>query len=484
MQPFHWKRIFAVLLSAALVNASLLPSAAAGDLDLPTETVSAAASSEVSQPPASSTQPVEDEAPSSEQSAVSTAPSSTAPSAPVTPDSQPDSDEPYVKSDTTIDFTVTQGQTYAFRFEVIGTHANPNITAGNGAVLRTEEVKKVIENGNDVYYFKVRATGNVGEASAVYTTLPGQKPVKHCVIRVSAPYVKSDTTIDFSVKQGNTYAFRFDIIGPQGLQPNITTGNGRVLQTENVRKTVENGHDVYFFTVRAIGKVGEASSVYTTLPGQAPVKHCMIRVAKPDPPPAKVKLNVPYISQVGLLPTGCEIISAMMLMKYWGVSVSTDTFLSKTKQGSLYMKNGRLTGPSPDEAFVGNPHSSSGFGCFPPVIVDALRKLMPSQFKVTNTTGTALDTLAKTYLPKGQPVLIWATMNMTAPYNGRSWVIASTGKTFTWPAREHCLVLVGYDANGYWLNDPYQGNGVVYWNKSTVDLRYRQLGQRSVAVTK
>ena len=68
---------------------------------------------------------------------------------------------PYIKSDTTMDFTVTQGQTYAFRFEVIGTHANPNIVSGNSAVLRTEEVKKVVENGNDVYYFKIRATGKV-----------------------------------------------------------------------------------------------------------------------------------------------------------------------------------------------------------------------------------------------------------------------------------------------------------------------------------
>ena len=148
---------------------------------------------------------------------------------------------PYVKSDTTMDFTVTQGQTYAFRFEVIGTHANPSIAAGNGSVLRTEEVKKVVENGNDVYYFKVRATGQPGQGSGVYTTLPGQKSVKHCTIHVGAPYVKSDTTMDFSVKQGNTYAFRFEVVGPQGLEPNIAAGNGNVLRTEEVRKVVEKG---------------------------------------------------------------------------------------------------------------------------------------------------------------------------------------------------------------------------------------------------
>lgn len=188
---------------------------------------------------------------------------------------------PYVKSDTTMDFTVTQGQTYAFRFEVIGTHANPSIAAGNGSVLRTEEVKKVVENGNDVYYFKVRATGQPGQGSGVYTTLPGQKAVKHCTIHVGTPYVKSDTTMDFSVKQGNTYAFRFEVVGPQGLQPNIAAGNGNVLRTEEVKKVVEKGNDVYYFKVRAIGQPGEGSGVYTTLPGQAAVKHCTIHVDGP-----------------------------------------------------------------------------------------------------------------------------------------------------------------------------------------------------------
>lgn len=209
---------------------------------------------------------------------------------------------PYVKSDTTMDFTVTQGQTYAFRFEVIGTHANPSIAAGNGSVLRTEEVKKVVENGNDVYYFKVRATGQPGQGSGVYTTLPGQKAVKHCTIHVGTPYVKSDTTMDFSVKQGNTYAFRFEVVGPQGLQPNIAAGNGNVLRTEEVKKVVEKGNDVYYFKVRAIGKSGEGTGVYTTLPGQSAVKHCTIWVdnqpkpTQPDNPGGGTSTKVPLQS--------------------------------------------------------------------------------------------------------------------------------------------------------------------------------------------
>ena len=95
---------------------------------------------------------------------------------------------PYVQSDTTIDFTVPKSNTYAFKFTIHGSHSCPNIVAGNGAVLRTENTVKRVESGNDVYYFKVRAIGNIGQSSAVYTTLPGQKAVKHCTIKVGVKH--------------------------------------------------------------------------------------------------------------------------------------------------------------------------------------------------------------------------------------------------------------------------------------------------------
>lgn len=99
---------------------------------------------------------------------------------------------PSVKSDTTMDFTVDKGNTYAFKFTVIGSHSNPQIAAGNGAVLQTENTVKKVENGNDTYYFKVRAIGNCGQESAVYTTLPGQNAVRHCKIKVGVQHHKDD----------------------------------------------------------------------------------------------------------------------------------------------------------------------------------------------------------------------------------------------------------------------------------------------------
>lgn len=93
---------------------------------------------------------------------------------------------PYVESDTTVSFTRPQNETYQVKFTVYGTHANPQIVAGNGSVLQTQNVTKTKDSsGNDVYYFKVKAVGDVGTTSAIYTTLPGQAAVRHFVLTVA-----------------------------------------------------------------------------------------------------------------------------------------------------------------------------------------------------------------------------------------------------------------------------------------------------------
>lgn len=197
-----------------------------------------------------------------------------------------------------------------------------------------------------------------------------------------------------------------------------------------------------------------------------------------------VQLTVPYISQEGFLPTGCETVSALMTLHYWGVPVNSDTFLEGLKREPLKEKDGLLVGPDPALAFVGDPRDPQSFGCYPPVIVEALNRVLPALLAARDTTGTPLAALAQTYLPAGEPVLVWVTINMQEPVQDITWTLSSTGKKFTWLGREHCMVLRGYDETGYWFNDPYQGNGTVHWDKQTAELRYRQMGLRSAVVTK
>ena len=277
------KKWLSAVIAAALVLSMAVPALAADTAE--TGSVSSSVSSSVS--PASSEAETSSEPETPVESEPETeAPVESEPETPSEPEAGPESGEEAVDatiiSDTTDDFSVTQTATYMFRFDVDGPQGlEPTFYTEDSTVLQIEKTTLEEENGHDVYFVTVRAVGDEGESAGVYTMLPGKEPVRQCAITVGAPYVKSDTTVDFDVHQGSTYAFRFEIVGRQGLEPNIAAGNGNVLRTEDTQHVVENGHDVYYFKIRAIGNVGEASGVYTTLPGQQAVKHCTIRVSEP-----------------------------------------------------------------------------------------------------------------------------------------------------------------------------------------------------------
>lgn len=74
-------------------------------------------------------------------------------------------------------------------------------------------------------------------------------------------------------------------------------------------------------------------------------------------------------------------------------------------------------------------------------------------------------------------------MNMVQPRPGKSWIVEDSGKTFQWIAGEHCLVLVGYDKDHYYFNDPYESNGLKAFKKGLVEDRFQALGRQAVVVS-
>ena len=87
--------------------------------------------------------------------------------------------------------------------------------------------------------------------------------------------VRSDTTVDFTLKRGSAYCFKMTVVNGNNLTPSFTVGNGDVLKTQFVAKV---GND-YYYRVYAIGTPGQSTGVYTTLPGQNAVKHCTVTIA-------------------------------------------------------------------------------------------------------------------------------------------------------------------------------------------------------------
>ena len=209
------------------------------------------------------------------------------------------------------------------------------------------------------------------------------------------------------------------------------------------------------------------------------------------------KINVPYISQKGRYPTGCESVSTVMLLQYLGLKLTVDDFISQCLKIRYFEeRDGILYGPDPREFFCGDPYSEDGMGCYAPVIVKAVKKafdlyapacdkkgMQQKKYTVIDETGKPLDRLLTEYIDNDMPVIFWACINMRQPITGPEWMLMDRQEEkFTWISNEHCMLLVGYDDDGCWFNDPYDGNGVIHYPWNLVEERHAAQHSMAVAV--
>lgn len=194
--------------------------------------------------------------------------------------------------------------------------------------------------------------------------------------------------------------------------------------------------------------------------------------------------GVPVIAQMPKYPTGCESVSAVMALQFAGESITVDDFIDQylEKSSNFYNEGGMRYGPDPYEVFIGNPRSRSAFGCMAPVIEKALVKYYSSSNFVVNTTGKDMEELCRDYISQGIPVLVWTSINMIEPAYTSSWNLPN-GEKYTWLSNEHCMLLIGYDEEEYYFNDPYTGKEVKY-GKSLSQQRYEAFGRQSIAIKK
>ena len=193
------------------------------------------------------------------------------------------------------------------------------------------------------------------------------------------------------------------------------------------------------------------------------------------------KIEVPYIDQSVKYPTGCESVSTVMLLQFLGYDMTVDEFIEKyLNKRDFEDRAGQLFGPNPYEEFCGSPYDDESFGCYAPVICNALERAIGDAYDIIDETGTSIEELVKNYIDQGMPVIFWACINMREPIVGPSWKLLDNGEEFTWISNEHCMLLVGYDEAGYYFNDPYENNGVIRYDKTIVEDRHA--AQHSMAV--
>lgn len=194
---------------------------------------------------------------------------------------------------------------------------------------------------------------------------------------------------------------------------------------------------------------------------------------------SNIRLQVPLFCQYPSLPTGCEATAAAMALQYWGEEVTPEEVAGWLPASrDFYTCEGVDYGPNPEKEFAGDPFTTDSYGCYAPVIVDAINK-NSTRCQAQDCSGEPLSDLFG-YISQGTPVLIWATVDMEPARVGNTWTLEN-GEVFTWIAGEHCLVLVGYEDGLVYLNDPYTGQQACY-EEETVEQRYEELGCQAVLV--
>lgn len=196
---------------------------------------------------------------------------------------------------------------------------------------------------------------------------------------------------------------------------------------------------------------------------------------------AKV-IDVKYYNQKAIgLPNGCEAVSAVMALNAMSYSLTPEKFVTD------YLIKGALK-TDPAVNFVGDPHltGGQGWGCYAPVIKKSVDKVIKSEKHICkDVSGTSVSTLCSTYIDRNIPVIVWATTYLQTDSCTYSTWTTPSGKTIKYNNKQHCLLLVGYDSDNYYFNDPLtnvSGRKAIAYPKNLFEASYALMGSQAVVI--
>ncbi len=169
------------------------------------------------------------------------------------------------KLDTTSTCTLGVGGKYYF---LVKTDSNmvPVVTSNSESVMAV--FSKKVDGG---YLFEIKGESN---GMAIITAQIGNEVASFPVV-VKVGSVKSDTTLPFSIKAGDEYCFKMSVMDANSAMPNFMVGNGSAFKTKFLKRI---GND-YYFKIETLGKSGMSTGIYTSMPGQVPVRQCIVSIA-------------------------------------------------------------------------------------------------------------------------------------------------------------------------------------------------------------
>ncbi len=197
----------------------------------------------------------------------------------------------------------------------------------------------------------------------------------------------------------------------------------------------------------------------------------------------KYLTDVPHVYQKDAYPTGCESVAAVSLLQYYGSEITVEDFIDNhlPKTDYPYYEGNKMYGDNPWNAFIGDPYSSSGYGCYSTAIVKAMQSAVSEEYSIHAMYNMSLNSLFENYVKQGHPVLIWATIEMKEIQKSYTWTMPD-GEEFTFVSPEHALLLIGADEVNYYFSDSMRQDAVVSYPKDACEAAYTALHTQAIAV--
>ena len=133
------------------------------------------------------------------------------------------------------------------------------------------------------------------------------------------------------------------------------------------------------------------------------------------------RLDVPYISQLPDMPSGCEVVSVTMMLNYAGIDVTKEDVAERLPYAD-----------DPEFGFTGSLYDDGyyweGGIIWPPALLDLVESYIGTAVDLTESPWSVICE----QIDAGRPVCIW----------------------FGTDGLDHTVLLTGYSATEIWLNDP------------------------------
>ena len=267
-----------------------------------------------------------------------------------------------------------------------------------------------------------------------------------------------------------------------GCSHSNTISNQQVSEKEKITSssniTRNSNQDTYRNKIDSKSySINDIKEQVTNVEGQQKVNHSV----STTPIKQSTLLNVVLIKQNPELRYGCEVTSLAMVLNYAGVKTDKmDLYRRIQKDPDPIIKSASgniLRWGNPADGFVGDMTGRrAGYAVFDRPMVALINQKLPG--RAVNLTNLPFDRVLA-HVSSGYPVVVWTTGDYRLPDRWESWY---HGKQFIkTPLDLHAVVLVGYDSNYVFLNDPLSGRKQVRVNKEQFIRSWKALQSRAVS---